>query len=328
VPAPPVPRGDDRPAAASRQDAAAEILLRDGIDALRNRLFPLSKRRTSIGRDRDCDVALDLAAVSRNHAALVWEGDRLFLIHESRNNPTRVNGALVEDRRELFDGDEIRIAEQVCFEVIFGRPTPASIERTAHDVEEEATRYESVAPAARSSAAAAVSAAKAVAKPVAKPVEDEADLEDGAEMRTVVRPAPVARDDEARTVVRAPTPAIDPSPAEDRTVIRPAPVDATVLAEPTGVQPAPADATVLAEPPPPPPPPVHATVVAEPTVVRPATAAATIVAEPAERAAEVAAGATMIIEGDAETDLAQVRSAADTLILDGPDDEDEGQPPA
>lgn len=77
----------------------AEIVLREGVGELRGERFPLVRRRTSIGRDEDCDIVLEVSSISRNHAALVWEDDQLILIHESAVNPLMSTG-----RRSRTDG--------------------------------------------------------------------------------------------------------------------------------------------------------------------------------------------------------------------------------
>jgi len=124
----------------------AEIVLREGIDELRGERFPLVRRRTSIGRDEDCDIVLEVSSISRNHAALVWEDDQLILIHESAVNPTHVNGMEIKDRQRVFHGDEIRISESVAFEVVLetgDAPTPKPHPVAPPVAAEDATRLTS-----------------------------------------------------------------------------------------------------------------------------------------------------------------------------------------
>jgi thioredoxin reductase/Fe-S-cluster-containing dehydrogenase component/CRP-like cAMP-binding protein len=73
---------------------------------------------TTLGRSADCDLVISDPTVSRLHAELEWDGVRLLLQHRSTINPTRVNGALVEDARELANGDRIQLAEGAVLEVV------------------------------------------------------------------------------------------------------------------------------------------------------------------------------------------------------------------
>jgi pSer/pThr/pTyr-binding forkhead associated (FHA) protein len=97
---------------------SGRLMLTRGIPGWAGRRFELAPRRTGIGRSEDCDIALPIAAISRHHAALVWEGSRLVLLHESTVNPTYVNGSVVENRKPLSHGDEIGLADGVTFYLI------------------------------------------------------------------------------------------------------------------------------------------------------------------------------------------------------------------
>lgn len=169
-----------------------ELVLREGIEGLIGSRFPLTQRRTSIGREDDCDIVLEVTSISRAHAALVWEDEQLVLIHESAVNPTHVNGMPVRDRRRLFHGDEVRISERVVFEVVLeaadepAAPAPR---------EEEATRFTTPPGLA----------------PEAKPPS----------------PAPLEEEDRTQVSLAAPPPAHEDLEAAEATVIEAA--EATVL---------------------------------------------------------------------------------------------------
>jgi pSer/pThr/pTyr-binding forkhead associated (FHA) protein len=75
--------------------------------------FPLSGEQVRIGRQPDCDVVLLDPDVSRVHAELSREGERVLLRHHSRTNPTARNGKPVTGEVELAHGDEIALAERV-----------------------------------------------------------------------------------------------------------------------------------------------------------------------------------------------------------------------
>ncbi len=87
-----------------------ELLVTSGPS--RGKRFPLTAPRTVIGRHPGCDVMLDDAAVSRQHAAISLEGGAAFIEDLRSRNGTSVNGRLVTDRQPLDDGDELTICDQ------------------------------------------------------------------------------------------------------------------------------------------------------------------------------------------------------------------------
>jgi hypothetical protein len=84
-----------------------------GIRNLEGQCFPIRRPNTLIGRSSECDIQVVEPAVSRRHAELVWDGQRLILRHLSRVNPTLVNGVSVTDKQILSSGDEIGLADLV-----------------------------------------------------------------------------------------------------------------------------------------------------------------------------------------------------------------------
>ncbi len=75
------------------------------------RRIDLKPGENTLGRSSDSDVRVcSDDGVSRRHAMLLLEGENLVLVHLSRTNATLVNGAPVERRRRLSDGDEIQLA--------------------------------------------------------------------------------------------------------------------------------------------------------------------------------------------------------------------------
>ena len=65
-----------------------------------------------IGRHPDCDLVLDLPAVSRQHAAVVVSADGATIEDLRSRNGTVVNGTSLAGRRRLLPGDEIGICGQ------------------------------------------------------------------------------------------------------------------------------------------------------------------------------------------------------------------------
>ncbi len=74
--------------------------------------FELTADRSTIGRSTDCEVALDVAAVSRRHAEIVREGAAFTLKDLGSRNGTYVNGARVVAPKRLASGDRIVICDQ------------------------------------------------------------------------------------------------------------------------------------------------------------------------------------------------------------------------
>jgi hypothetical protein len=66
--------------------------------------------RTTIGRSPDCDIFLDDVTVSRHHAVLLQQGNRLVIEDQGSLNGTYVNRRRVESA-ELEDGDELQIGK-------------------------------------------------------------------------------------------------------------------------------------------------------------------------------------------------------------------------
>ncbi|MGE0129943.1 MAG: FHA domain-containing protein [Blastocatellales bacterium] len=81
-----------------------------GLCAGRTGLF-LANPTSIIGRDEDCDIALDGPTVSRRHCEIVRRGVTYILRDGSRNG-TFVNGERVV-QAQLRDGDQIRIGANV-----------------------------------------------------------------------------------------------------------------------------------------------------------------------------------------------------------------------
>ena len=73
--------------------------------------FPLEGERTVLGRHPDCDVVLDVGAVSRQHAQIVRDGDDYYAEDLKSRNGTFVNGELISGRRRLADNDRVKICD-------------------------------------------------------------------------------------------------------------------------------------------------------------------------------------------------------------------------
>ena len=75
--------------------------------------FEIGGERAVIGRSADCDVPLDLAAVSRRHASVLLDGGRFYVEDLESRNGTYLNDERVMHRTPLRDGDQLSICGQM-----------------------------------------------------------------------------------------------------------------------------------------------------------------------------------------------------------------------
>lgn len=73
--------------------------------------LPLKGDRVILGRHPDCDVVLDAAAVSRQHAQILEENGQYYVEDLHSRNGTYVNGQPIQGRRALEDGDRLKICD-------------------------------------------------------------------------------------------------------------------------------------------------------------------------------------------------------------------------
>src|SRR5262249_34178309 len=77
-----------------------------------------------MGRHPSCQIVLDNAAVSRNHAQILESHGAYFLEDLRSRNGTLLNGERVQGRTELKDGDELRVCE-IVLRFYQGAPPPS-----------------------------------------------------------------------------------------------------------------------------------------------------------------------------------------------------------
>lgn len=73
--------------------------------------YPILKACTIMGRHPDCDLVLDNAAISRQHAQVLESHGSYFVEDMRSRNGTYLNEKLIEGRQELADGDQLRICD-------------------------------------------------------------------------------------------------------------------------------------------------------------------------------------------------------------------------
>ncbi|MBV9617176.1 MAG: FHA domain-containing protein, partial [Ktedonobacteraceae bacterium] len=67
--------------------------------------YPLDKQVINIGRDASNDIVIDDMCVSKQHAQIVREGNRLIFVHPHPSRPQTANGLLYQGRK--IRGDEV-----------------------------------------------------------------------------------------------------------------------------------------------------------------------------------------------------------------------------
>lgn len=90
-------------------------------------VYQLAQRQTLVGRSRRCAIVLSSRLASREHCVLERSGAALTLIELGSKNGTWVNGERVTRRRQLAQGDVIRIGSdhlEVIEEVRPNEPEP------------------------------------------------------------------------------------------------------------------------------------------------------------------------------------------------------------
>lgn len=71
----------------------------------------LTKPATTLGRHPECDIIIDVGAVSRQHARIEMVDNGFQLVDLNSRNGTYLNGHLIERSTKLQDGDLIRICD-------------------------------------------------------------------------------------------------------------------------------------------------------------------------------------------------------------------------
>jgi pSer/pThr/pTyr-binding forkhead associated (FHA) protein len=90
------------------QARAAGFVREEVVLVVDGRRHRVTKRTTTMGRSRDCDIVIPDPNVSRVHAELRHAGEDYLLVDLDSTNGTEVNGRAVK-RHVLADGDRVRL---------------------------------------------------------------------------------------------------------------------------------------------------------------------------------------------------------------------------
>ena len=114
VPLPPAARYEPLEGVSGTQIMSAEQARAEGLVSeelhliVDGRRHPISKRATTIGRSRDCDIVVHDSNASRQHAEIRHIGLDYFVVDANSTNGTIVNGQRIR-RHALAHGDRILI---------------------------------------------------------------------------------------------------------------------------------------------------------------------------------------------------------------------------
>jgi hypothetical protein len=100
------PPGEAAPPALAGSTGPTLFLVGDGGE-----LGRVGKDRFVIGRGKHCDLVIDSSKVSREHAAIVREGDAWYIEDLGSSNGTWYQRARIQ-RRRILDGDEYFICSE------------------------------------------------------------------------------------------------------------------------------------------------------------------------------------------------------------------------
>ena len=87
----------------------ASFTVNNGPDA--GRRHDVGTGTCVMGRHPDCHIVIDIGAVSRHHAQLVYDGGRYFLEDLNSRNGTFVNEQPISGKVPLNNGDRVRICD-------------------------------------------------------------------------------------------------------------------------------------------------------------------------------------------------------------------------
>lgn len=74
-------------------------------------LFALDSESTILGRHPECDIVLEVGAVSRQHARIVRVEDDYFVEDLNSRNGTFLNGRLLQGRQLLAENDQVKVCD-------------------------------------------------------------------------------------------------------------------------------------------------------------------------------------------------------------------------
>ncbi|MEN6450790.1 MAG: FHA domain-containing protein, partial [Thermoguttaceae bacterium] len=84
-----------------------KLIVQNGKQA--GRVIPVAAPRFLIGRSEECQLRVQSNLISRQHTLIVVEADSVTVEDCGSTNHTFVNDEMVTERRELHNGDRLRV---------------------------------------------------------------------------------------------------------------------------------------------------------------------------------------------------------------------------
>lgn len=85
------------------------------IDSETKDVYPLTRRETSLGRNKNCDIVLDEATVSRLHAVVVCTKNGWYVADTKSQAGVRINGKKIDKKAYIKTGDSITLGGVTLF---------------------------------------------------------------------------------------------------------------------------------------------------------------------------------------------------------------------
>ncbi|QGJ69255.1 Serine phosphatase RsbU, regulator of sigma subunit [Planctomycetales bacterium 10988] len=89
----------------------AVLQMRKGFNP--GQVFPLEGNRSVLGRHPECDIVLEVGAISRQHAQILLENGTYFVEDLKSRNGTYLNGRMIDGKTELNENDRVKICDML-----------------------------------------------------------------------------------------------------------------------------------------------------------------------------------------------------------------------
>ncbi len=97
--------------------------------------FEIVPPRAVLGRHPECNIILDVGAISRQHAQISLMGDDYFVEDLHSRNGTFVNGQEIKEPRKLITGDKVKICD-LLFSFVDRKSPPPTVELLSRTVDD------------------------------------------------------------------------------------------------------------------------------------------------------------------------------------------------
>jgi DNA-binding winged helix-turn-helix (wHTH) protein len=126
-----VPRRGYRFVATARNAAADDPVTRSSFEVVvEGRRYPLIEGENVLGRADDCEVSLELASISRHHAVITVDGDRITLRDLRSKNGTFIRGRRIDGTVDVSDSRQMRLGS-VTLIIMSASGDPSTLTETA-----------------------------------------------------------------------------------------------------------------------------------------------------------------------------------------------------